>query len=77
MGLVDRLKRTVLNVLRIRPRSNRTSVPTDSPDRIDQAEDPVAASAADAGGTGSETPEDRDGTTHGSDAGAEIRAIDE
>jgi len=77
MGLVDRLKRTVLSVLGIRPRRDRTSEPTDSPDRTDQAEDSASAFDTDPESSGSEAPEDRDRATPDSDAETETRAIDE
>lgn len=77
MGLVDRLKRTVLRVLGIRPRSDRTSEPTDRPERTVQGRDPVASSDADAKDAGSRAPEDGDGVTYDSVAEAETKATDE
>lgn len=77
MGLVDRLKRTVLRVLGIRPRSDRMSEPIDSPERSDQGSDPVATSDADAKGAGSKAPEDGDGVTYDSVAEAETKATGE
>jgi uncharacterized protein (UPF0212 family) len=77
MGLVDRLKRTVLSVLGIHPRRNRTSEPTDSPNRTDQAEDSASAFTADPESSGSEAPKDRDRATPDSDAETETRGMDE
>jgi hypothetical protein len=77
MGLVDRLKRTVLTVLGIRPRRDRTSEPTDGSERTDHREEPAIISDVEAEVSGNDVPVVGEGATPDLDAEAETGAIGE
>jgi len=77
MGLVDRLKRTVLTVLGIRPRRDRTSEPTDGSERTDHREEPAITSDVEAEVSGNDVPVVGEGATPDLDAEAETGAIGE
>lgn len=75
MGLVERLKRTVLTVLGIRPRRDRTGEPTDGSVRTDHREEPAGTSDVEAEVSGSEVPVVGEESTPGLDAEAETGTI--